>query len=84
MQICCRDAPIISIENSCDIYCNTLNQTTEQLMQCLTLNFGANKGNSAGILCSLNSAAGRLHSASKTAILVTMLLGIGSLTNSLL
>jgi hypothetical protein len=52
MEACCRDAPIISLGGSCDIYCNALNQTTDELMNCLGQNFGANKGNTAGILCS--------------------------------
>ena len=84
MQICCRDAPIISLSHSCDIYCNAWNQTIDQLTQCLLLNFGANKGDSSGILCSSHSAAAaRPHSASKIVVLVTVLLGISSLANSL-
>jgi hypothetical protein len=56
MQACCHDAPVISFSGSCDIYCNALNQTTDELMSCLGQNFGANKGNTAGILCSRNGS----------------------------
>ena len=52
LQTCCHDAPIISLIGSCDLYCNALNQTTDQLMGCLIRNFGAEEKNTAGVLCS--------------------------------
>ena len=57
MKACCGAAPIISIESGCDIYCSAINQTTDQLMQCLGQQFGAVMGNTAGVLCSPNAAA---------------------------
>jgi hypothetical protein len=51
MQACWLDAPIISLSNSCDIYCNALSQTTDELMNCLLQTFSRDKGNMAGVLC---------------------------------
>src|SRR5262249_43305012 len=87
MQACCHDAPIISFSNSCDIYCNAVGQSIEQLSSCLSLNFGADKGNTAGILCSSSAAAAattvRPHIVAKAMILAVMLWRIGSLADSL-
>ena len=52
LQAYCLDAPIISFSGSCDLNCNALNQTTDQLMDCLIRNFGANEKNTAGVSCS--------------------------------
>jgi len=83
MQACCQGAPIISIENSCDIYCSALNQTTDQLISCLSLNFGALAGNSAGILCSSGaSPALKPYSSSKMVVLAIVLVGVGLFTGS--
>jgi hypothetical protein len=57
MQACCGAAPIISLSSSCDIYCEAQNQTTSQLSACLVQNFGAAKGNTAGILCSASGTS---------------------------
>jgi hypothetical protein len=85
MQACCRDAPIISFGNDCDIYCNVVGQSTEQLSSCLSLNFGADNGNTAGILCSSAPATtARQHSVAKAMILAVVLWGIGTLADSLL
>jgi hypothetical protein len=66
MQACCLDAPIISLSNSCDIYCNALNQTTDQLMNCLLQIFGKNKGNTAGVLCQRAGSSGGTSGGSRT------------------
>lgn len=59
IQACCRDVPLISLSDSCDIYCNAINQTTDDLMNCLSQNFGADKGNTAGILCFRKGSSNR-------------------------
>ena len=80
MNACCGTAPIISIENGCDIYCSAINQTTDQLMQCLGQQFGAGKGNTAGILCSPNAAAMvKPQGMLKIMVGVVVLWGLGSL-----
>ena len=84
MRACCRDAPTISLSNSCAIYCNALNQTTDQLMLCLSQNFGRAEGNTAGVTCSRKgSSSGNNkvtpHGAAKLVGSVVILYGISSL-----
>jgi hypothetical protein len=56
MRACCLGANFIIPEDGCNIYCDVVGQTREQLMQCLSTNFGAVKGNTMGIPCSSEAA----------------------------
>jgi hypothetical protein len=56
MRTCCLGTDFIIPEDGCNIYCSVVGQTNDQLMQCLSTNFGAAKGNTTGILCSSNAA----------------------------
>jgi hypothetical protein len=81
MQGCCLGAPIISLSNSCDIYCNAVNQTTDQLMDCLLQLYGGSKGNTAGVLCqkdgsSIGSITAKPMGITKSIVLATLLWAI--------
>jgi hypothetical protein len=73
MKACCKSAPIIYIEDGCDIYCNIVDQSADQLSNCLIQSFGASKGNTAGVSCRGFPTNSALANTSNKSMLATIL-----------
>jgi hypothetical protein len=83
MKACCQSAPIIFVDNNCDIYCSPINQTTDQLARCLGSNYGRSNGNTTGVACDSQSTSKSAaptfgpHGNSKMTTLLVGLLAMG-------
>jgi hypothetical protein len=80
MRACCNGADFIIPEDGCHIYCQTVGQTADQQTQCLSFHFGAQQGDTQGILCSSDATRQRRGLSLVEIMIITAIVGSSLVT----